>query len=486
MHTVSLPRLGTFDAWRDAARALSGAAVPGDQIIWQMEGAPRGLFEAAATPLPETAKAAPKVPRAFPQLARQICAHRDPGAFDLAYRLLCRVSGAPGLIKNRADADVAQAEALAKNIRRDMHKMKAFVRFRDVSAEGANRRQFISWFEPDHRIEELIAPFFARRFGDMDWVILTPEVTIRFEDGKIGHVASANARPDLKDDTEALWRTYYANIFNPARLKIKAMQSEMPKKYWKNLPEADLIPGLIANAEAQAAQMRANAPTMAPARAARVTERLQEAQRPQVQGGIAGLHQAMRASTDCPWGAAGMMVPGEGRAPAPLMVLGEQPGDHEDLAGRPFVGPAGRLFDQLAQDAGLSRSDAYVTNAVKHFKYQVRGKRRIHQTPTASEVAHYRWWLYQEIALVKPRLIVALGATAARAVTGDGKAITKRRGKIETSTDGTPVLLTLHPAAILRASDATTEHTRRAQLTADLSHAQALLASPDLLTTSAR
>ena len=278
MQVVTLPRIGTFDAWRTEARRLVAGGVHADDVTWALEGEAASLF--AAVPEDGTARAIRQitVPKAFPALAKQLCASRSPGAFDLAYRLLVRLQDQPRLLSNRADPEVARAEKLAKHIRRDMHKMKAFVRFWDVTPKGANRRAFLSWFEPDHRIEELIAPFFARRFGDMDWVIVTPEVQMIFESGDIRFEAVASERLELSDDTEALWQTYYANIFNPARLKIKAMQSEMPKKYWKNLPEADLIPGLIAKAEAQVEQMRQAAPTEAPARAAKVLDRLHNAQ----------------------------------------------------------------------------------------------------------------------------------------------------------------------------------------------------------------
>ncbi len=272
MQVVTLPRLGTFDAWRDRARGLARAGVCDTAVTWQMEGDAVSLFGDTA-PVSEPPLRDITVPKAFPALAKQLCASRAPGAFDLAYRLLVRLNDRPGLLSNRADPDVDRAEKIAKHIRRDMHKMKAFVRFREVTPQGANRRQFISWFEPDHRIEELIAPFFSRRFGDMDWIIVTPEVSTRFDGGTVSFEAVKTERMELSDETEELWRTYYANIFNPARLKVKAMQSEMPKKYWKNLPEAALIPGLIADAEARVHEMRKAAPTLPPLRAAKVLNR---------------------------------------------------------------------------------------------------------------------------------------------------------------------------------------------------------------------
>ncbi|KIN63379.1 Uracil-DNA glycosylase [Sulfitobacter noctilucicola] len=453
MYRVDLPRLGTFDVWRDAARRLAAHDVPPDRIEWQMEDAEVSLFS-ADDPLPDGYPRNVTVPKAFPALAKQLCASRAAGSFDLAYRLLLRVNDTPHLLTNRADAEVDRAEGLAKNIRRDMHKMKAFVRFREATPEGSNRRKFISWFEPDHRIEELIAGFFTRRFGDMDWVIVTPEVTTQFENGELTQQAIARDRLDLSDETEELWKTYYANIFNPARLKVKAMQSEMPKKYWKNLPEAALIPGLIAEAEAKVRVMQATAPTLPPVRAQRVLDRLQMAVPQIAKGTFDEMRHALKGCARCPLaGPATQVVPGEGPEQADLMIVGEQPGDREDLEGRPFVGPAGQMFDRLAQEAGLDRQAAYVTNAVKHFKFQVRGKRRIHASPSSDEISHCRWWLSKEIALVQPKMIVALGATAARALTGNGKGILKRAGTIEQGLDGVPVYVTLHPSALLRPPD---------------------------------
>lgn len=460
IYAPRLPRLGTFEAWRDAARALASNDVPPEDIDWAMKGDGAGLFGTGA-PLPAPREMT--VPSGFVPLAKQVCAHRAPGTHDLLYRVLLRCRGNARLLGNRADADVQQLEAWAKNIRRDMHKMKAFVRFRDVTPTGANRRAFLSWFEPDHRIEELIAPFFTRRFGDMDWVIVTPHVTTRFKGGALGLEAVKSARLDLNDETEELWKTYYANIFNPARLKIKAMQSEMPKKYWKNLPEAELIPGLIAQAEARVSQMQRDAPSLPPLRAERILERLPEREQ------TGDLHACAR----CPIGAqATQAVPGLGPKDAPLMIVGEQPGDREDLAGVPFIGPAGQLFDEIAAQAGLDRDAAYVTNAVKHFKFTPRGKRRIHQSPHRSEVEACRIWLTREILHLQPALVIALGATAAQALTGDGGNIMARRGRVEPSIEGLPVLITLHPSAILRGQN---PKALRARMVADLAKAVEML-----------
>lgn len=163
---------------------------------------------------------------------------------------------------------------------------------------------------------------------------------------------------------------------------------------------------------------------------------------------------------------------GEGPKRARIMLVGEQPGDAEDLSGRPFVGPAGQVFDRCANAAGLDRNTAYVTNAVKHFKFQPRGKRRLHQRPTTDEIAHCRWWLDLERQLLRPKLILALGATAAEALTGNGSGLLKRAGTVEAGPDGTPVLLSLHPAHILRLPDPAARDRAEAALIRDLAQAR--------------
>lgn len=175
------------------------------------------------------------------------------------------------------------------------------------------------------------------------------------------------------------------------------------------------------------------------------------------------------------WEHATQAVPGTGAPDADIMLVGEQPGDQEDLAGLPFIGPAGQLLDRAMAEAGLERARTYVTNAVKHFKYQPRGKRRIHQKPDAGEVTACRFWLDSEIALVRPKLIVALGATAARGVLGREVAIARVRGRTIES-DGRRLLVTYHPSAILRVPDALGKERQFRALVEDLRLALSLAA----------
>lgn len=473
MYAPRLPRIGTHAAWRETARHLARADVDPAAVDWGLDGDDAAMFDAPLPVGPLSVKRGDlRVPASFADLSRSLIPERTGRGLTLAYVLLMRLQDDPKLLSNRADPDVAQARDIAKSIHRDLHKMHAFVRFREIEAEG--RRRFVAWFEPTHRIEEPVADFFVNRFGDMDWAIVTPEVTLRFEDRGLTMQAMDSRRPDGDDPLEQLWTTYYANIFNPARLKPDAMRAEMPKKYWKNLPEAALIPDLIAGARARTAAMQ-DAGATAPRAGRRVDETVAA---PTIHRPVSlpDLLGEVHACTRCPLhGPATQAVPGEGPADARLMIVGEQPGDREDIEGRPFTGPAGQLFDRLAAEAGLDRGAAYVTNAVKHFKFVQRGKRRIHQSPATGEINACRWWLDRELATVKPDVVLALGARAVQALTGDGRGLMRRRGTVERTRDGRVLLITLHPSYLLRLPDPKARAAASRDVVADLKRAQVML-----------
>jgi uracil-DNA glycosylase len=169
---------------------------------------------------------------------------------------------------------------------------------------------------------------------------------------------------------------------------------------------------------------------------------------------LTALAQAEAQCTRCPlYKDATQVVPGEGSSRARVMMVGEQPGDKEDLEGKPFVGPAGRVLDRAIAEAGLDRRKIFVTNAVKHFKFEQRGKRRLHKKPNAYEIDRCRWWQEQELRIIKPELVVALGATALRSLTGRPTAIVKLRGRAVPLADGTPLIATIHPSYLLRIQD---------------------------------
>ena len=169
---------------------------------------------------------------------------------------------------------------------------------------------------------------------------------------------------------------------------------------------------------------------------------------------LTALAQAEAQCTRCPlYKNATQVVPGEGSSRSRLIMVGEQPGDKEDLEGKPFVGPAGRVLDRAIVEAGLDRRKVFVTNAVKHFKFEQRGKRRLHKKPNAYEIDRCKWWLEQELRIIKPELVVALGATALRSLTGKPMAIAKLRGRAVPLADGTPLVATIHPSYLVRIRD---------------------------------
>jgi DNA polymerase len=327
---------------------------------------------------------------------------------------------------------------MARSVRRDMHKMRAFVRFRVVD-EGHETERFVAWFEPEHHILRANAGFFVRRFAAMLWSILTPQGSLHWDGETLAEGPPAQ-RSDAPagDPAEDLWRKYYASIFNPARLKVGAMRKEMPRKYWKNMPETALIPELVAGAQARES-------AMVEAGTIEFTERPTS---------LSGIDEAIHACRRCPIGLLeNAAVMGEGPREAELMIVGEQPGDQEDLAGRPFVGPAGQVLDAHLERAGIDRRQAYLTNAVKHFKYMARGKRRLHQSPTAKEIDICRFWLEGERAIVRPKLVLALGASAARGLLGKTVGIAQARGRPHPLEDGSELWITVHPSYLLRLRD---------------------------------
>ncbi|MET3844878.1 UdgX family uracil-DNA binding protein [Bradyrhizobium sp. OAE829] len=471
MHTITLEHETDFDGWRKAARTLVLNDVSPADVTWRVQGDAPELFE-STTPLPDPPNATFNVPAKFVELAKAAILHRNSERFAILYRLLWRLRGNHDLLVVATDPDVARISAMAKAVHHDEHKMHAFVRFREIGRE--QKSHFVAWFEPEHHIVELAAPFFARRFADMPWSILTPDVCAHWD----GHAVSitpgvAKAEAPTEDRLEETWRRYYASIFNPARLKVKAMQTEMPKRYWRNLPEASLIKPLIESAERTASAMIA--------RAASEPHKSQKRQEPPMKrkqdaDDIEALREEAADCRACPlWKDAIQTVFGEGPQNAQVMLVGEQPGDKEDLAGKPFVGPAGQVLDRALDEAGIDRSKVYVTNAVKHFKFVPRGKTRLHQKPNTAEIKACRQWYERERAAIKPALVVAMGTTAAQSVFGKITPVNKSRGRLIDLEDGTTALVTVHPSYLLRLPDADAKAREYQRFVADLKIAAALL-----------
>ncbi len=246
MLDIRLSQPADLDEWRSQARALIIRRIrPGD-VSWRVGDQSPDLFassspSASAVITGPDEKTLPDVPRRFVTLAGTVICHNDPARFSLLYLLLWRiVEGERRVLDIASDPAVHRASMMVQSVQRDIHKMKAFVRFRKVEEEHAEH--YVAWFEPEHFIVERTAPFFAERFAAMTWSILTPNRSAHWDRERLSF-GPGTGRTEVPsgDALEDVWRQYYASIFNPARLKLKAMKTQMPIKYWTNLPEARLI-----------------------------------------------------------------------------------------------------------------------------------------------------------------------------------------------------------------------------------------------------
>ncbi|MEL7061495.1 MAG: UdgX family uracil-DNA binding protein [Acidobacteriota bacterium] len=470
----------TFDAWRAVARDLLMRGVAPDSADFRIDGQPSqatlpGLGSSlGGGPRQATDAARIRVQESFVARGTIAACHRDPERWRLFYRLLWRLHhGERALMRLSIDPDVHRLEEMVKAVRRDCHKMKAFVRFRRV--ERDDQTWYIAWHRPDHFIVERTAPFFVERFSDQRWTILTPDASVSWDLKRlrVGPGAARDAAPNA-DRLEDLWRTYYASIFNPARVKVRAMKAEMPVRHWATLPETRLIPELLLDAPRRAAEM-VSAPGRPTARSVMPWRADGEAPSPPTVAAVADALQSCRACALCETGRPA--IAGEGPADAHIVLVGEQPGDVEDRQGRPFVGPAGKVLDDALKRAGLQRQKIYLTNTVKHFKFERRGSRRIHRSPGQIEVSACLPWVQEELAVIQPQVVVCLGATAARALIGGHVRLRRDRGR-PVATGATFITLpTYHPSAALRVP-ADQRATIEEALTADLRRAAAL-AEPD-------
>ena len=444
MQCVSLKAGNNLSGFRSAVRGLIAAEVAPEQVLWNV-GDVGGLFDAACT------VDAPPVclPRAIIDLAKLVACHRDPEKYALLYALIWRVRhGERHLLDVPTDPVVHNLEIKQKEIRRDLHKMHAFLRFRKVDDQNGSQERFVAWFEPAHYILEESAEFFVNRFRSLRWSILTPIGSIHWDRQDLRFGPAAERDEALAEDAfERDWSTYYKSTFNPARTNTTLMRAHMPKKYWHNMPETQAIADLVRSAPARVEHMIAQE---AAAPRKRNPDKAVSALRQRGPQSLEELNAMIAAAEPLVRGG-NRAVLGEGPVRAPIAFVGEQPGDMEDKEGRPFVGPAGQLFDKALAQAGVDRRVCYVTNAVKHFKFEQRGKRRIHKTPTTSEVKHYRWWLMKELEFVKPRLVVALGASAGLALSARPVSVGRERGPTQFSM--WPGFITLHPSYLLRLPD---------------------------------
>lgn len=454
-----------FSQWRDKARAFLIAGAAPEEVHWGHDQP--GLFDGAAqesTVELREPSPSPRVPKAFLPLAEAAACYRHPARWALLYRLLWRLNhGEPELLQIATDSDVVKLNGMAAEVRRDVHKMHAFVRFRKME------ETYVAWHEPAHLIVERACPFFARRFESMRWSILTPDRCAYWDGHELVYGPGVTrAQAPTADAMEELWKTYYRNIFNPARVKVSAMVSEMPKRYWKTMPETALIPSMLSEAEARVQTMLEHSQQ-------REGEAYpHDAANEVVEAG--GTLEELRAlAMGCQacelYRDATQTVFGEGPVGARMMLIGEQPGDQEDRRGRPFVGPAGQLLRRALAEAGVSPEEVYLSNTVKHFRWEPSphgGKRRLHQRATSRQILTCQGWVRGEIKILKPRVLVCLGATAAQALLGAQFRLGRDRGRWLESPLAERVMATVHPSFLLRISDGKEQEREKARFLDDL------------------
>ena len=414
MRRIMLESETDWEGWRTATRALVLAGAEPDDVQWSVRGQDDG-----PNALPERSGSF-SISRALVALASLAIQARDPTRFDLLYRLVWRANAGERVLGKATDPDVTRAHALALAVRGEAHRMRTLVRYLPVH-EG-DRTRYLGWYEPTHYVLEANAQLIARRFPDLAFSVLTPDGAAHWDGAELRFSAGVECDAVPDDATlQSWWRSHHAGLLRDSSVGT-------------SIPEAE---------ELDEAPRPPDRPALGPVVLSLHPD--------------AALQEAMHEATDCRrchlYQPATQTVFGEGPAHAGVLFVGEQPGDQEDVIGRPFVGPAGQIMDRAMEEAGIDRRTIYITNAVKHFKFEPRGKRRIHKTPEAPEIQACRFWLDVEIVRLRPKLVVAMGGTAARAVLGRAVTITRERGRPIELPDGQTVFVTVHPSYLLRVPD---------------------------------
>jgi DNA polymerase len=466
MSAIDLQRAGqpllveTFAEWREAARELLVHDVPPELLTWGTPHAGGDLFSGAPPaagqahnpadntveipPPSQPRHPPPSIPRSLMDMLQSAACCRVPDRWAFLYRVIWRWQRGEHDVQSPADEDGARLHAMVKAVRREEHDMHAYIRFRERPLDAGPPR-FVAWYEPQHDVLPQVARHFVSRMGKVSWMIATPEASVLW-DGQTLHNTGplVKSSEELEDAGEALWLTYYRSVFNPARLNQSVMQQHIPSHRWKNLPEGKIVTHMISEA-ARGARKVGQYEAVGQRKGTTIPIAPEDAQPERQQP--SKLDECRRCEL---WEFATQAVGGEGPKKAKIMFVGEQPGDQEDLAGQPFVGPAGKLLDQVCEKAGIDRDTIYVTNAVKHFKWEPRGKRRLHKTPVQKEIEACHYWLDKELAQVKPTVIVALGATALKSVMRTANVTLKNSIGHPVFHEGHWIVTTYHPSYVLR------------------------------------
>ncbi len=398
-----------WTGWRNATRQFVLAGIEPADLTWTVGS---------------DGDAAPEVDGSFTlsrtlvTLTAQAFQARENERFGLLYTLVWRAHHGDLALDDPADPDLRIARRWALSVRADAHRMRTQLRFTKLSLDG--EPHFLGWYEPDHFVLESNARVIARRNPGHCFTIVAPDGTAHKDQSGL-RFAPGLKNPGDDETLLAWWDAHQETILAATHAGGALPEAEELDEVPRPLDRPSLGPIVLA-----ASQPR----------------------------GAANLAREARGCERCTlFGPATQTVFGEGPRDTRALFIGEQPGDQEDVIGRPFVGPAGQLLDEALEEAGIDRRIIYITNAVKHFKFTPRGRRRIHQPPSPHEIDICRFWLDAERAAVNPALIVLLGGSAGRAVLGRPVAVTRERGRPFTLPDGGTAFLTVHPSYLLRQPD---------------------------------
>lgn len=425
-----------WEGWRVATRALVLAGIAPEDLAWSVGAAASDL----PTDTSPTESVSFQVPRALVSLASLAFQARDPDRFGLLYGLVWRANAGEKLLADDTDPDLSTVRRMALAVRAEAHRMRTNMRFLPVP-EGHTTR-FIGWFEPAHFVLPANAQLIVRRFPDLTLSIVTPDGAAHWDRSSL-RFGSGLRHAEDDEALQAWWQAHGEMLLRQATPGV-------------SIPEAKAVDEI----------------PRPPDRPALGPVVLHHKPDPALQDSAKQAGTCQR----CPlYQPATQTVFGEGPADAPVMFVGEQPGDQEDTIGRPFVGPAGQIMDRAMEEAGLDRRSVYVTNAVKHFKFSQRGKRRIHQTPEVPEIQACSFWLDVERVHVRPRLVVLMGGSAARAGLGRAVTICRERGRPIRTAEGQTVFVTVHPSYLLRIPDAAAKAREYEAFVRDLKAIKALI-----------
>lgn len=455
-----------FDDWLRQVTALIAAEVPPDDVHWVHDPAYDQTLMSCFDMRNVAASTA--LPIALIERLRLACAYLDPERWSLPYRVLWRWHHGDRSAVLAGDPEGTKLVRRAQAVSKAAHLMKGFIRFHE-RPEAEGDPGFVASYVPEHDVLAFVAPHFLERMGRTTWLISTPSGSVCSDGTLLNWGAPVSIPSSGGDASEDLWRHYYRSTFNPERLNPELMRAHLPHRHGVALPESRDVPALIS--------------------AARLGESRQEQARPVASSPASQVYSCgrsahrMRCSDEgldvcrqCElWEHATYPVAGTGPSDAQIALVGEQADDHDDLVGEAFSGPLGRFLDTVLSEAGLAREAVFLTHAVKHFRFETRQLQRVYRSPAPHHVEACKGWLQRELEVLAPRVVVALGLSAATALGLSGDALARDAEPSAILCAGCWIIPTWHPGFALRSKDPAARTRARAHITASLVLARQLV-----------